>query len=51
MELFLFRQADYRRLYSSCVNISVDAIPLSERRQPVNGWLTLCLYAVLEVGG
>jgi hypothetical protein len=48
MELFLFQPVEYTRRYS-CANITVDSIPLEQRQQPFNGWLTIALYCVFEV--
>jgi hypothetical protein len=48
MELFLFQPADYALRYN-CVNITVDSIPLGQRKHPVNGWIHIILYCVFEV--
>jgi hypothetical protein len=48
MELFLFEPAVYAVRYS-CANITVDSIPLEQRQQPFNGWITIVLYCIFEV--
>ncbi|KAL3080482.1 hypothetical protein niasHT_038919 [Heterodera trifolii] len=52
MELFLFRHAEYERLYN-CTAFPIDSVPLERRRQFVAGGIAKCvlcaIYYVLYV--
>ncbi|KAL3070058.1 hypothetical protein niasHT_033568 [Heterodera trifolii] len=52
MELFLFRHAEYERLYN-CTAFPIDSVPLERRRQFVAGGIVKCvlcaIYYVLYV--
>jgi hypothetical protein len=49
MELFLFRHDEWERRYN-CSTVVVDAIPADQRRQLINGGITLLLYVLFMVG-
>ncbi|KAL3099899.1 hypothetical protein niasHS_001825 [Heterodera schachtii] len=46
MELFLFRHAEYERLYN-CTAFPIDSVPLERRRQFVAGGIAKCVFCAI----